>query len=311
MTTQAIQTFELRKVFNESKVAVAGLTLTVPRGEVFGFLGPNGAGKTTSIKMLLGLVHPTSGHGTLLGRPIDQPTARNRVGFLPEGFRFHEWMSAREFLDIHGELYGMDKADRTARAGKLLARVGLADAAGQRLKSFSKGMLQRVGLAMALLPRPELVFLDEPTSGLDPFGRLLVRDVIREVRDEGTSVFLNSHLLGEIEATCDRVAFIRQGRVLRSGSIDELVGGLIRLHLRLGNVPGGLLTDLEQWGDRIEQTGERDVMLTVPDEIHIAGLNAWLVGQGIEVFELAPHRVSLEELFVQIINETPDEENAQ
>ncbi len=311
MTTQAIQTFELRKVFNERKIAVAGLTLTVPRGEVFGFLGPNGAGKTTSIKMLLGLVHPTSGHGTLLGTTIDQPAARDKVGFLPENFRFHEWMTGREFLDIHGELYGMDKADRTARAGKLLERVGLADAAGQRLKFYSKGMLQRVGLAMALLPRPALVFLDEPTSGLDPFGRLLVRDVIREARGEGATVFLNSHLLGEIEATCDRVAFIRQGRVLRSGSIEDLVGGLIRLHLRLGHVPDGLLTDLEPWGDRIEQTSEREVMLTVPDESHIPGLNAWLVGQGLAVYQLAPHRFSLEELFVQIINETPNEEAAQ
>lgn|SRR5574341_386460 len=299
--THAIQTFELRKVYNESKVAVEGLTLEVKQGEVFGFLGPNGAGKTTSIKMLLGLVTPTAGSALLLGVPIDRPEARAPVGFLPEHFRFHEWMQADEFLDLHGQLYGMSKSDRAARIPELIGRVGLSEAAHRQLRTFSKGMLQRIGLAMALLNRPALVFLDEPTSGLDPFGRLLVRDVIREVRGAGTTVFLNSHLLGEVEVTCDRVAFIQHGRVVRAGSMAELSAGLVRVQIRLDAVTSDLLRDLAGWGKEVEQIGEREVALTLADESRLPALNAWLVGQGVKVYALSPHSFSLEELFVQIM----------
>lgn len=306
MSSTAIETFELRKVFNETKVAVQGLTLRVERGEVFGFLGPNGAGKTTSIKMLLGLVAPTSGSGFLLGTPINRPQARIAVGFLPEHFRFHEWMRADEFLDLHGQLYGMPDADRKARIPLLIDRVGLADASHKRLKTFSKGMLQRIGLAMALLPRPAVVFLDEPTSGLDPFGRRLVRDVIRQVRDEGTTVFLNSHLLSEVEVTCDRVAFIRSGRVVQAGTIEELAGGLVRVQIKLDAVPDGLLDELAAWGDSASRLDARTITLTVPDEDRLPDLTAWLVGRGLRVYALAPHHLTLEELFVQLIGETEE-----
>ena len=301
----AIETLELRKVYNETKVAVEGLTLQVQRGEVFGFLGPNGAGKTTSIKMLLGLTWPSAGSGWLLGVPIERPEARASVGFLPEHFRFHEWLRADEFLDLHGQLYGMGRAERAARIPELFEQVGLADSAHRRLKTFSKGMLQRIGLAMALLPRPALVFLDEPTSGLDPFGRLLVRDVIRTARDEGTTVFLNSHLLSEVEVTCDRLAFIRQGRVVRAGTMAELSAGLVRVQIRLEAVPDGLLTDLARWGDHAAQTDARTVTLTLDDESRLPDLNAWLVGQGLRVYTLAPRQVTLEELFVQIMEYNP------
>src|SRR5688500_2539646 len=204
-STNAIETFELRKVYNETKVAVQGLTLQVRRGEVFGYLGPNGAGKTTSVKMLLGLVHPTAGSAYLLGEPIGTPSARAAVGFLPEHFRFHEFLRADEFLDLHGQLYGMSKADRAERIPKLIELVDMQEAAKRKLSTFSKGMTHRIGLAIALPPRPALVFLDDPTSGLDPFGRVLVRDVIRMAKGEGTTIFLNSHLLSEVEVTCDRV----------------------------------------------------------------------------------------------------------
>jgi ABC-2 type transport system ATP-binding protein len=303
----AVEAFELRKVYNETKVAVEGLTVQVRRGEVFGFLGPNGAGKTTSIKMLLGLVRPTSGSAFLLGRPVDLPAAREGVGFLPEHFRFHEWMRADEFLDLHGQLYGMSKADRAERIPRLIAQIDLADAAQKRLGTFSKGMLQRIGLAMALLPRPALVFLDEPTSGLDPFGRLLVRDVIRAARDEGTTVFVNSHLLSEVEVTCDRLAFIRQGRVVRAGSMDELVGGLTRVRIRLKSIPPGLLDDLRRWGDQVAQVDERTVGLNVPDEDRLPELNAWLVGQGLPVYAITPQQITLEQLFVQIMSDGQDD----
>src|SRR5688500_16942828 len=199
----AIKTDQLRKVFGEF-AAVKGLTLQVEQGEVFGFLGPNGAGKTTSIKMLLGLISPTSGTASLLGKPVGDRDARSRIGFLPEHFRFQEWLTANEFLILNGQLLNMKTDDLKSRIDELLERVGLSDYRNKQLRTFSKGMLQRIGLAQALLNRPALIFLDEPTSGLDPVGRRLVRDVIREVRAQGTAVFLNSHLLSEIEVTCDR-----------------------------------------------------------------------------------------------------------
>src|SRR5574341_563075 len=205
MPALAIETHTLRKEFGDN-VAVRGLTLNVQQGEVFGFLGPNGAGKTTSIKMLLGLVAPTSGDARLLGAPTGDTAVRARIGFLPEHFRFHDWLTAREFLALHGQLYGMTSDALKSRIAELLELVGLTPFRDKQLRTFSKGMLQRIGLAQALLNHPALVFLDEPTSGLDPVGRRLVRDIIRDLRSRGTTVFLNSHLLSEVEITCARVA---------------------------------------------------------------------------------------------------------
>ena len=193
---------------------MADLSLHVGAGEIFGFLGPNGAGKTTSIKMLLALVEPTSGTGHVLGAPLGDRAARARIGFLPEHFRFHDTLTATELLRFHGRLYGLRGVSLDARIDRLLTRVDLLDAADRPLRGYSKGMLQRVGLAQALLNEPQLVFLDEPTSGLDPLGRLLVRSIIDELRADRVTVFLNSHLLGEVEATCDRVAFVKRGRVV-------------------------------------------------------------------------------------------------
>ena len=220
----AIETHHLRKTFGE-KVAVEDLTLTVEKGEVFGFLGPNGAGKTTSVKMLLTLTAPTSGEGFLFGAPLTDPQVRGRVGFLPEHFRFHDWLKASEFLQLHADLYHMPRDLSRQRIRELLELVGLTQHADIKLHDFSKGMLQRIGLAQALLNQPDLVILDEPTSGLDPVGRRLVRDIIRDLRQRGTTVFLNSHLLSEVEITCDRVAFIKHGQVIRISSLKDLVEG--------------------------------------------------------------------------------------
>src|SRR5690349_4927059 len=243
MSDLVIATAGLRKVYG-SKTAVDDLTLQVPRGEVFGFLGPNGAGKSTSVKMLLGLVAPSSGDARVLGRSPSHPAAMARVGFLPEHFRFHEWLQAAELLDLHGRLYGLDAATRRRRIPELLEQVGLADQARRPVAGFSKGMLQRIGLAQALLAEPELVFLDEPTSALDPFGRMLVRSIIHELKARGTTVFLNSHLLGEVEATCDRVSFIKAGRVLRTLALKDVAAGQIQIELRVDAVSPELLTAL-------------------------------------------------------------------
>jgi ABC-2 type transport system ATP-binding protein len=295
----AIEARELRKVFG-SQVAVRGLTLQVHRGEVFGFLGPNGAGKTTSIKMFLGLVTPSSGSASLLGLPASNRQSREKTGFLPEHFRFHDWLTAGEFLTLHGQLYRMDPARLEQRSAELLDRVGLTPFRDKQLRTFSKGMLQRVGLAQALLNRPELVFLDEPTSGLDPVGRRLVRDIIRQLRQEGTTVFLNSHLLSEVEITCDRVAFIKHGEVLRVSPVSALMDGATTVTIHARGYSPEILSGLSQWGKDVRTEGET-ILMTVSDEEVLPQINRCLVEGGVDVYAIIPQRLSLEDLFIQVV----------
>jgi ABC-2 type transport system ATP-binding protein len=279
---------------------VRDLTLQVQQGEVFGFLGPNGAGKTTSIKMLLGLITPTSGSATLLGAPLRDRAARARIGFLPEHFRFHDWLTAVEFMTLHGQLYRMPAERLRRRVPELLDLVGLAPFGHKQLRTFSKGMLQRIGLAQALLNDPALVFLDEPTSGLDPVGRRLVRDIIGGLRERGTTVFLNSHLLSEVEITCDRVAFIKHGQVIHVSQLKALVSGATRVTLRAGGLTPETLAGLGQWGQDVRADGEH-VSMTVADESAMPAIARYLVAQNAEVYALAPQRLSLEDLFIQVV----------
>jgi ABC-2 type transport system ATP-binding protein len=307
MNTLAIDTQALRKEFGE-KVAVSDLTMTVQRGEVFGFLGPNGAGKTTSIKMLLGLIAPTNGSATLLGKPLGDRETRGKVGYLPEHFRFHEWLEAAEFLDFHGRLYGMSKSQRQEVVPDLLELVGLKERAKTKLRAFSKGMLQRVGLAQALLNSPDLVFLDEPTSGLDPIGRRLVREIIEGLREQGTAVFLNSHLLSEIEQTCDRVAFIREGKVLQTSSLSEFEKERLRVFIRVGQPTEQLMTELAQFGEEVKmERGNGRIQLLLPHDDHLPQLANWLIQQGHTLYELSPQRLSLEERFLQVVGNKSEE----
>jgi ABC-2 type transport system ATP-binding protein len=295
----AIETDALSKVFGD-KVAVEDLSLRVEQGEVFGFLGPNGAGKTTSVKMLLALISPSGGSGRLLGKSIGDSSVRQKVGFLPEHFRFHEWLRAEEFMVLHAELYHMPKALIEQSVPALLERVGLAGYASKRLRTFSKGMLQRIGLAQALLNQPELVILDEPTSGLDPIGRKLVRDILRELSSRGTTVFLNSHLLSEVEATCDRVAFIKQGRVLQTSPLHAVLQGRIRLEIRAKNLLPEIVSGLSSWGQDINLEGERLTMI-LEDEASLPVINRFLVDQNAQVYAFQPQQVSLEDLFLEVI----------
>jgi ABC-2 type transport system ATP-binding protein len=297
--TLAIETHNLRKVFDR-KVAVEDLSLSVKRGEVFGFLGPNGAGKTTSIKMLLGLIAPSGGRAALLGEPLGSVAARARIGFLPEHFRFHDWLSGAEFLALHADLYHVPPPTARQRIAELLELVGLAPHAGKKLREYSKGMLQRIGLAQALLNQPELVFLDEPTSGLDPVGRRLVRDIIRDLRARGTTVFLNSHLLSEVEITCDRVAFIKHGQVIRTSQLQTLVEGELSVEIRARNLSAEALAGLSAWGRNVRLDDDH-LSLTVQSEADLPAINRYLVEQGAEVFALRPQHISLEDLFIQIV----------
>jgi ABC-2 type transport system ATP-binding protein len=218
----AIDITRLRKEYGR-KVALEDLSLSVQPGEVFGFLGPNGAGKTTTIKVLLGLVKPSSGQARIFGIPSTDPEARRQVGYLPENFRFQDWLTGTELLELHADLADMSRAERSQRIPEVLRLVGLGDRGDDRIRGYSKGMLQRIGLAQAVIHNPRLVLLDEPTSALDPIGRREVRDLIRGLAARGMTVFLNSHLLSEVEMVCDRVAIIDRGRVVRSGRLPDLV----------------------------------------------------------------------------------------
>jgi ABC-2 type transport system ATP-binding protein len=310
MDNVAIRTRGLRKLYG-TKVAVADLTLDVPRGEVFGFLGPNGAGKSTAVKMLLGLVKPDDGEASVLDHPPGALPAMSMIGFLPEHFRFHEWLHATELLDLHGRLAGMDAAARRRRIPQVLELVGLAEQARRPISGFSKGMLQRIGLAQALLNEPRLVFLDEPTSALDPFGRLLVRNIIHELKHQGTTVFLNSHLLGEVEATCDRVAFIRAGTVLDTQVLKELEAGRLRVEIRVDAITPALEQTLDELARATNGTmipacppdSDKDttLMYDLLDEDLIPEIAERTIGSGARMYGLTARRRSLEQMFLEIV----------
>lgn len=308
MSDCAIETQGLQKIYGE-KVVVDDLTLCVPRGEVFGFLGPNGAGKSTSVKMLLGLVRASGGSASVLGRWPGHTGALGRIGFLPEHFRFHEWLHATEFLDLHGRLYGMSAVQRQQRIPQLLDMVGLQQHAHRPLAGFSKGMLQRIGLAQALLNDPDLVFLDEPTSALDPFGRKLVREIIHQLGHEQKTIFLNSHLLSEVEATCDRVAFIKMGRVIHTLTLAEMQPSAVMVEVGVANVTPPLIDALTKLSiepmtmpDQLHSTTSPVTLsLTLANEDHIPRVAACIHEHHGHIYALMPRRVSLEQRFLDIL----------
>lgn len=299
----AIHTLDLAKRYTGT-VALSGLTMSVPRGEVFGFLGPNGAGKTTAVKMLVGLAHPTGGEAWVLGEPIGDRVTRRRIGYLPELFRYQDWMSAREVLKLHCRLAGLAPADHDAEILSALETVGLTDRADDRVGTFSKGMQQRLGLGVALLGHPELVFLDEPTSALDPVGRHDVRQIIRDLKNRGTSVFLNSHLLTEVEQVCDRVAIIDKGRVIAMGTLDELRGEEHGVRLRVGQLGEHGHAVLAGFGS-VDTDGDWFTVRGVAPEM-IPQMVAELVNAGARIYAVEPGRQSLEDRFIQLLGGSSD-----
>jgi ABC-2 type transport system ATP-binding protein len=296
----AIETTGRRKEYGRT-VALHDLSLAVQPGEVFGFLGPNGAGKTTAIKILLGLTRPTSGEARIFGRPAGDPTARRRVGYLPETFRFHDWLTGEALLDFHGRLAGLSAAERRKRIPEAIRLVGLTGRGRERLRNYSKGMAQRIGLAQALLHQPALVLLDEPTSALDPVGRRQVRDLIRSLRAEGTTVFLNSHLLSEVELVCDRVAIVDRGRVVRSGRLAELVGGAPEVRVTLDRLDREIVAALGRYGE-VLAVADATVTLGVADPAIVPEIAEAVVRAGYRLYGLVPGRQSLEEVFVTLVD---------
>ena len=297
----ALRTEELAKRYGRI-TALAGLTMIVPRGEVFGYLGPNGAGKTTSVKLLLGLARPTSGEAWVLGAPISDPAAhrraRRRIGYLPELFRYQHWLTAREVLRLHCALADMDRAVWDREVSDALAIVGLDARADDRVGGFSKGMQQRLGLGVALLGRPELVLLDEPTSALDPVGRHDVREIIRALKARGTGVFLNSHLLTEVEQVCDRVAIVDHGRVIAVGTLDELLRS-DAVRIRATGVTGAAKEAIAALG-ALDDEGEWLIVRAITPDL-VPALVDTLVRHGARVYAVEPRHESLEDRFLSLL----------
>jgi ABC-2 type transport system ATP-binding protein len=306
--TPALQTTGLSKTYPVGhlrpipRVALADLTLTVNRGEVFGYLGPNGSGKTTTLKLLLGLVRPDSGHATVLDRPLEDRSWKFRAGYLPEHPYFYDYLTAAEYLDYCGRLFGLPAGVRRERASGLLRQVGLDQSGDVPLGRFSKGMSQRLGLAQALVNDPEIVFLDEPMSGLDPLGRRLVRDLVLGLKERGKTIFFSTHILPDAEALCDRVAVLSGGRLISVGRLDEI----LRIDIAHMEVlaSGGRLAEARPPGVRsCARLGER-WRLEVAEEGLVAAIE-WCRAGGARILAVQPVRQTLEDYFLKELGQGP------
>jgi ABC-2 type transport system ATP-binding protein len=299
----AISTAGLTKFYGR-KLGCSDITLDVSRGSIFGFLGPNGAGKSTFVKMMVGLIAPTSGEARLLGQPVSDFTVRAHVGLLPENFRYQEWLTPLELLDFHGRLAGMPRSAITAKSMHVLSRVGLEDEAAGKIRSFSKGMQQRLGLACALLSEPAILFLDEPTSALDPIGRHDVREILVQERERGATVFLNSHLLSEVESICDEVAVIDHGRLVESGRLADLLAGPCEVEISLAAaLPDAARAALAGVGGVIREESAQHVVVGLPGEEWTPALVTALAGAGASITGVVRRRRTLEALFLAAVEE--------
>jgi ABC-2 type transport system ATP-binding protein len=284
-----------------TKRVLHGVTFSVRRGEIFGFVGPNGAGKTTTLKLLMGLIRPTSGSATILGSSVSQTEFRHEIGFVPENPYFYTFLTAREILNFYAKLSGVKEPRRSERVSELLQWVGLEHAADARLKTYSKGMLQRVGIAQALVHDPSVVFLDEPMSGLDPIGRKDIRDIILRLKTEGKTVFMSTHILTDVEMICDRVAIIVKGLIRYQGTIhDFLNADEMRSDVVLSHLPSDLGARLEEdFGAHTQGVGDRiEVHLRDKD---VNRLLATALAGGADVVSVTPRRISLEQIFLETV----------
>ncbi|HVY47696.1 MAG TPA: ABC transporter ATP-binding protein [Minicystis sp.] len=300
-----IEVKELAKTFKvglfQAKTvdAVKGVSFDVRRGEIFGFLGPNGAGKTTTIKMLTGLIAPSRGEATLFGKKIPSPEARKMIGFLPENPYVYPYLTPREFVSMCGRLSGMGGRALAARTLDVLKQVGIAYAADRPVGRLSKGMLQRTGLAAALVAEPEMLVLDEPMSGLDPVGRKEVRDLIHEEQGRGRTIFFSTHILSDVEAMCDRVAILREGRVVVSGALRSLLrGDVLRTDVTLASVSEGLRAALEALGVAVvDRPGV--VVVEIEGDAKVKDVLRAALDGGAQVVQVMPRRETLEDLFLR------------
>ncbi len=294
-------TKEYRSGFWLTRVRVLhDLNLEVCEGEIFGYLGPNGAGKTTTLKLLMGLIHPTAGRAWILGRDVSDVSLKAQVGFLPENPSFYDYLTGREFLHFYGELFGIPYRERVKRIEELLDKVGLSKAGGLQLRKYSKGMLQRIGLAQALINDPQVVVLDEPMSGLDPVGRKEVRDLILDLKSRGKTVFFSTHIVPDVEMICDRVGIIVAGQLIRVGPLEDLLGGEVEcIEITASGLDEAAWVQVKEWSIRPPvERGDR-VFFAVKTEKDASRAVELLVGRGVSIHAVLPQRRTLEEHFLQ------------
>jgi ABC-2 type transport system ATP-binding protein len=298
----AIEILGLEKIYTvgfwrkKPKTALRPLQLAVDEGEIFGYLGPNGAGKTTTLKLLMGLMFPTSGSARILGREINDPVMKAQIGFLPEQPYFYDYLTASELLQYYGQLSGIAAKDLTRRVSQMLHRVGLPEAGEVQLRKFSKGMLQRVGIAQAILHDPKVVFFDEPMSGLDPMGRREVRDLMEQLKHEGKTVFFSTHILSDAEALCDRVAILNKGELQSVGAVADLTSSVDCKVELLWQGPG-VPASLRALGAESHVTGDT-VRMIVAESNQDAAIEA-LRRERLRLISVTPVRTSLEDYFMQ------------
>lgn len=318
MSDPAIRTEALSKTYRsgfinrETVRALRDVSLTVNRGEIFGLLGPNGAGKTTLLKILLGIAWPTSGRARLFGHATHEPAARRRVGYLPEKHRFPDFLTTDQMLHLYGRLSGVPPDERTARIPELLDQVDMTEWRQTKLKKFSKGMMQRVGLAQALLNDPDLIFLDEPTDGVDPVGRREIRDILLWLHDQGKTIFLNSHLLSEVEKVCTRVAILNKGELVRHGTIDELTAIERVYDIQSTRIPEPVLEGLDERIRPVEpfETSTPSIFryrLQVNDRTDLNAALDRLRSADVELEAVEPVRRSLEDYFIDVVSPSDSE----
>jgi ABC-2 type transport system ATP-binding protein len=311
MTNWGVDLIDVRKTYGKSIHALRGVNIQVGRGEIFGLLGPNGAGKTTLVKIMMTAVRPTKALGTILGRPLGHRGKLAKIGYLPESHRFPGYLTGLELLDYYAALAKVPRNVRRERACKLLDGLGLASAGRMRIDKYSKGMSQRLGIAQALMNDPELIVLDEPTDGLDPVGRRDVRELLTQLRREGKTVFLNSHLLSELEMVCDRVAILVDGLVARQGTLRDLTQHTVEYKIAISGTTAGLAEKIRSGGARMDGNS-----VTVPGHslTLVNEIIDLLRAAGVIIESITPHRFSLEDILVEAMGknaESPKSRNAE
>lgn len=296
-----VEVYNAVKHFNRGRIqALNDVSLAVPKGSAFGLLGPNGAGKTTLVKMLLGILYPTSGSATLFGQSISEPNVRDKVGYLPENHRYPDFLKGDEVLDYYGQFSAVPKEQRQKRAPELLKLVGMEKWGTTKIKKYSKGMMQRLGLAVALMNDPELLFLDEPTDGVDPIGRKEIRDFIQKLKSQGKTIFINSHLLSEVELVCDSVAIMNKGKLVVQGRVDQLTASGHSYRVQTGTIAPDVLVTLKSKFTNLEAINSH-LQVTVQDYTELNSLIDQLRKHQIELQAVLPHRRTLEESFFAAI----------
>jgi ABC-2 type transport system ATP-binding protein len=292
-----LETQNLTKQFN-GKGGFKEVSLSVEKGKVFGFLGPNGAGKSTFVKTMVGLLRSTSGFAWILGKPIGTVKSREKVGFLPENFKYHDWMTGKELLRFHAELYKIENPEK--KIDELLELVKLKGHENKLIKNYSKGMQQRIGIAISLLNEPEIVFLDEPTSALDPVGRIEVREIIKKLKSQDKTVFLNSHLLSEVEMVCDEVAIINHGKIIAKGNLNDLLKEYTHVEMKVSNFNDELIKNIKSISKEFDIKDDR-FFFKVENRERIPQIAKMVIESGANLYELNSKTSSLEDLFINLI----------